>query len=1451
MRALGICCGASTIQAAQVYRDADVTTVEKSVRVPHEGNLREAFATLLASLTQFGDIDRICVTGRSFRSSVSLTSITEPMAVEHALAAEYPQGGFPRILISSGGESQLVYTIDREGHVASIRTGNKCASGTGEFFLQQIRRMGLGLDEAVAMAPRGTPHRIAGRCSVFCKSDCTHALNKGEPKENITSGLCLMMAEKVMELVKDLRCEHAAIVGGGTLNTAMVQFLRGRFARLDVPASAGIFEAYGAALWALENTCTELEPGANPVRHKTQAAFGAHPNLRSSMSLVDFKSGRRDSVKPGDVCILGLDVGSTTTKAVLMRKGDRAMLVSVYLRTNGNPVEASRNCYRSLQDQLQGTPVEIVGLGVTGSGRQIAALHALSDTVINEIIAHATAAAYFDPEVDTIFEIGGQDAKYTYLTGGVPSDYAMNEACSAGTGSFLEEAARETLNVRMEQIADLAMQGESPPNFRDECAAFISSDIKLAGQDGVSKNDILAGLVYSICLNYLNRVKGSRPIGRKVFMQGGVCYNRAVPMAMAALLKSPIIVPPEPGLMGAYGVALEVANRLDNGLAEGRQFDLASLIARQALRTGSFICAGGKEKCDRKCEIARIEVDGKSHAFGGACNRYYNLRSKSQVDAEELDLVALRQGLLYDALVASPSAADHGDGTPQRTVGLNRSFMTHSLFPLFHHFFHTMGFRVVLSESIDPQGLQRIEAAYCLPAQIGHGAFLSLLKMNVDYLFLPHIMQVPVPNVPTYSRLCVFAQGEPYYLRSTFREEIDSSTTTVLSPVLKMGQSYEQAEAVLVRMAQDIGMPAEKARRAFRAACTKQRHFERELQNRGRQALEYLDRHPGTFGIVLFGRPYNAFPSEANMGVPHKVASRGYLIIPHDMLPVEEQTVDKRMFWATGQRIMKAAKFVKDRENLFGFFITNFSCGPDSFILTYFRNLMGAKPSLTLELDQHTADAGIDTRVEAAIDIMQAYSRMSSKPQLARDPTYVQARFVDGPQPAVIASDGTRLSLKDPRVELIFPAMGSYGATAVAAILRRAGVNARALPTAGKDALLEGRKHASCKECLPYLVLTGSFLEYLNKPRDPRTVTLLFLPTGSGPCRLGQYFRALEQTIEKKELRNVAVMTLTDENGYCGMGQKNLLRAWQAIVTGDVFEDIRSLLTVAAKDRTQALATLDECWKQLMAYFGGRLSVRFTTLLSVISRDLSKIPLSRKPSDVPAVSLIGEYFVRKDDFSRMNIVDYLHSHGFMVRVAAAHEYLCYSNYVINTGLGEGRFSAREQFTLLLTAGVQEWWERRIKSVLAGSGLYTLEMTEVARTIRGVGHLINENFRGEAILTVGSALREIVDHSCGVIAIGPFGCMPSRVAEAILKKEMNVRGKRRVSGTRGASAGLQDDDALPFLSIETDGNPFPQTVEAGLEAFVLQARRLHEKLHVHVKQRRPALIGLPIPVGSAN
>jgi predicted CoA-substrate-specific enzyme activase len=1435
LKTLGVCLGASTVSLVEVLREGGAPRVGRHWLKPHEGDPKRTLVRALDEI-DVAAYDRIAATGRKFRRFVNLTSISEPEAVEAAYPFLKPAGTACPAVVSAGGETFMVYVLDRAGRIANVVTGNKCASGTGEFFLQQLRRMNVGLEEAAEWAAVQKPHHVSGRCSVFCKSDCTHATNKGIPKSQVTAGLCKMMANKILELLKKVERRDIMVVGGTARNGMMIEYLRREIPGLIVPEEAPFFEALGAALWALDHQ-TEPFPGRARLFLEGVASFDRLPPLESFAAQVDFKSMARGTLLPGDVCLLGLDVGSTTTKAVLIRRSDHALLASVYLRTNGDPVGASRRCYheilRQVREVVDPRAIRIAGLGVCGSGRQIAGLHALTDGVVNEIIAHATAAVYFDPQVDTLFEIGGQDAKYTYITNGVPSDYAMNEACSAGTGSFLEESAFETLGVPMDEIAAVALRGRRPPNFNDQCAAFIASDIKNAIHEGVAHEDIVAGLVYSICMNYVNRVKGNRPVGGKIFMQGGVCYNRAVPLAMAALVGKPIIVPPEPGLMGAFGVALEVAKRMASGLIPEGDFDLEALAGREVAYGRSFVCRGGKEKCDRRCGIAVIEVEGRKYPFGGACNRYYNLRHHVTHDVEELDLVRARQRLIFETHAAAPPPA------PRGRVGLNRSFLVNTYFPLYSHFFSRLGFEVVLPDRPTQEGIDQRSAAFCYPVELAHGFFDALLKSDppLDFIFLPHFKAVPNLKDPEshQSQVCPLVQGESYYLKAAFQpalERLARGGTRVVTPLLDFTRGIAAAETEMVAAARTMGIGRRAAREAFAFARERQEACAAAMRALGRRALERLEADPERFGVILFSRPYNGFAEEAHMGIPHKFASRGVPVIPLDCLELEGERSKRHMYWGMGKLILRAARRTAKHPQLFGTFITNFSCGPDSFVITYFRDIMGRKPSLTLELDSHTADAGLETRIEAFLDIVQAYRRLSARRLIpAAAGAFTPARtLLDAQSARVVTSAGEVLPMTDPRVTILIPSMGRLGTEAFAAILKGYGFNAQANRENDEAILKIGRANTSCKECLPLILTTGTLLSYIRNGKRPDEVLVYFMPTGSGPCRFGQYYIFMEDLIRRQQIPDVAVLALSSDNSYLGMDKNFERHAWWAVIVSDVMEDIRAMLLANAVDPAAAMAVFDAGWQVVLEAMARADFDLLKARLTEVAESLRALPLKRPVGEVPTVSLTGEIFVRRDSLSRQFLTERLAEKGFAAVCAPVAEWVHYCNYLVAKGFNQDPMTAMQKFALKLRTFFQGRYERQIKAILGRTGLVHTGTLDVGRLIENARPHISLNLTGEAILTVGGSLTEIIHHTCGVIAIGPFGCMPNRLSEAILSEAMTAAGKLATDPRNPAlRAVLTDLDELPFLAIETDGSPFPQLITAKLETFLLRAERLHARM----------------------
>jgi len=1444
--AMGLCLGASTLSMVLISRASGNNHRQTRPRIqivghgryPHEGDPR---GTLLSALSDFdpSECDKLAVTGRRFRGSVNLSSISEPEAVGYAYRFLKPEGIDCPAIVSAGGETFMVYALDAAGNIANVITGNKCASGTGEFFLQQLRRMNVTLEEASWWSETEKPYEVSGRCSVFCKSDCTHATNKGVPRSRVTAGLCKMMADKILDLLTKIPKHNIMLIGGTAKNKMMVSHLRRHIHGLIVPEQAPFFEALGSALWALDHS-TRPFSGTSSLFSETASRFDRLQPLNRFRSQVIFKTLERDTVDNGAVCLLGLDVGSTTTKAVLVRQADNALLASVYLRTNGDPVTASRRCYESLLDQISQSSdpatVRIVGLGVCGSGRQIAGLHAQTDGVINEIIAHCTAAVHFDPEVDTLFEIGGQDAKYTHITSGVASDYAMNEACSAGTGSFLEESAQETLGVRMQDIADFALQGESPPNFNDQCAAFIASDIKNAIHEGIRHGDIVAGLVYSICMNYTNRVKGNRPVGRRIFMQGGVCYNRAVPMAMAALVGKPIVVPPEPGLMGAFGVALEVKKRLNAGLLAPNCFNLEILKNRQASYGKRFRCRGGGSGCDRQCEITMVGIAGKSIPFGGACNRYYNLRKRIQVDADALDLVKKRQKLLLPE--PSPHSKNKSSPNVRPTVGINRSFLFYSYYRLYATFFTILGFDLHVPDSPSRQGIAERGAAFCYPVELSHGFFHRLISSDPppDYLFLPQIKSIPSEGIKTNSVLCPFVQGEPYFLRTTFRRHLDRAGFTdsrILSPVLDLTSGLAAARSPMIDTARKMGISRRQAAIAFARAVVVQNHCTSRIERMGRQALRDIAEDPQRTAAVIFGRPYNAYADEAHMGIPRKLASRGVLVLPLDCLPISNWPSKNHMYWGMGQRIMRAARLVANHPQLVGVYITNFSCGPDSFIITYFRDIMGLKPSLTLELDSHTADAGLETRIEAFLDVVTAWRHLQSPEgpaSVSRVFTPARSEFKNG-LPGVRTSSRRWLPLTDPRVTLLFPSMGKRSSEALAAVFAGEGIRSIAAQPADEAVLKRGRTSTTCKECLPLILTTGTLLDHLSRNRRSDEVVVYFMATGAGPCRFGQYIVFMEDLIRKRAIENVALFSLNSEDGYKGLSRRVHYRSWQSVVIADAMEDIRAMLLTNATDTHAALNQFEKEWNLLIHAIKSRRPGVIDRQLARTARKISAIRLRRPVEAVPIIALVGEIFVRRDGISRQFIAERLARRGFACVTAPVAEWIHYTDWLVTKGLSyNGNMTWWERFGFMLKRRTMRKTEARIKQTLARSGLIHNNVIDIPQIIRQAHPHLPPDHLGEAILTVGSALSEVVSHACGVIAIGPFGCMPNRIAESILNEVMTAADKLKATpGNRQVQNALAGMEDLPFLAIESDGSPFPQIIDAKLEAFCLRAWRLHERI----------------------
>ncbi len=1384
--------------------------------LPHEGNPAATLARLFERIgLQPAPNLRGLVTGTEGRHRIALPDTIAAIAVERALDALDLR---PRAVVSMGGEDLVVYVLNAQGRIVNTYAGNKCASGTGEFLRQQLGRMNLRIEDVNEICQGASVHPISARCSVFMKSDCTHRLNKGEAsKADVALSLSKVMADKVAEFLTKAKLSsgQVVVIGGVTRNRHLIDFIRKGNPAIDfvVPDQAPYFEAFGAAHLARDRG-HDLPPLAELVRPGAALIFKTYPPLSESSDKVRHAPSRRAPYDPQAQYVLGVDGGSTTTKVALVNATTLEIVAEHYGRTHGDPVAALRQCLRELRKQLGDHQPRIRLAATTGSSRELLGVFLETAGVYNEIIAHTVGTTYFEKDVDTIFEIGGQDAKYVLINNGVPVDYAMNEACSAGTGSFLEESAAGDLSIESApEIGPIALEARAPLKFGEHCSAFINSDIRKAIQQGAAREDIVAGLVFSIVANYLNRVVGNRSIGNHIVLQGGVAKNPAIPLAFAQMTGKTITVPPDPELMGCFGVARLALKKEAEGLLEAGEFDIDALIAKEIAYRKEFTC----KSCENLCTIRRLEVGKRTYPFGGRCSLYTNQRKKRTIRADDaVDYTQERRRMLFEEFAPPP---DSLQPRTSRVVGIPMAFTVHSLWPFYSWFFHTLGVRVVASSRIVPEGIARQESNYCFPTEIAHGAIQDVLDQGVDNVFLPHFRDMPsTENV--HACVCPLTQGLPYFARQAFGLRDDQ----ILRPLLSLGDGFEVSRDAFERVAVQLGFTRPEGSHAYDVGIAQLQRFLNAYRTLGRKVLEEVRSNPDRVYIALLGRPYNAFTRDANMGIPRKFTSQGVTLIPFDMIYEDDAEIPPNNYWYFGQQNMKAVQQVKKTGNLYQTWVSNFSCAPDSFLLHYVRWLMGQKPYLVLEIDSHTADAGLDTRVEAFLDIVESYRRhvqpAPDKPFRRRYSIALKEEFCD----VVDHKTGRRLDIRDPQVHLVWPSMGDLSTEVMDAAARRQGIASTHLPLPDVHSTQLARNVASGKECIPALLVLGSILKFFkeHEPNKGDDVYVVFVPSTLGPCRTGQYHVFFDRLFEEMGWENVVLLVANSENSYRELGSTFNQDVWRALVLGDYFTDMRTSLRLLARDPAAAMAVFEWVWRDVKEALTAGPKELDRALVSAANR-LARIPRKGRLEDLPKVLIVGEIYVRRDNFSVDEICEALISKGIYPKVTGVTEWFHYTDFARKFIL-EGRRRRAGWLQTLRDGGlkdeavylVEKAWkdivEDKIASILKPTGLIPHVPHDMNRIIgEGQKEFVHPEMESEATVSPAVGAAAMGEGYSGVAIIAPFGCLPGRLIEGVYAPWAKARD-------------------YPVLALENDGQPYPPNIVSRIEVFAHNVLRFEATEH---------------------
>lgn len=969
-------------------------------RRSHGRSLDVARSTLIELIDSApsGSIGGVGMTGSGapdLARALGALFVNEIIAQARSAIERYPH---INTLIEMGGADSKLLRFKR-GKDGSISLGDfsmndMCAAGTGSFLDQQAARMGYEIAEefgSMALKARRAP-RIAGRCSVFAKSDMIHLQQVGTPDYEIIAGLCHALARSYISNVgrgKEF-ITPIGFVGGVASNSGVVKALREELglneADLFIPAESAISGAIGAAslarssaksfkFGAIENIIDALD------RHvETEADVS---RARASLARLDDRFNdqfHRTSIRAiadqdGPIpCYIGIDIGSLSTNVVAI-DSDGELIARRYLRTKSRPIEAVTIGLKEIGDELDGKVIPL-GVGTTGSGRYMIGDLVGADIVRNEITAQATAAVWFHPEVDTIFEIGGQDSKYISLENGAVVDFEMNKVCAAGTGSFIEErAGKFDLSIEHD-FARSAFDARAPGKFGDRCAVFIESDLLASQQKGMSKEDLTAGLSYSIVTNYLNRVVGSRKIGSNILFQGGVAWNKAIVAAFEAKLGVKIKTPPHHDVTGAIGAAL-IAKRAREKSENPQPSRFVGFdLSERKYKVTTFEC----KACDNVCSVSRAKFENDTHIYGARCDLFDSKASARQIDAsgegvDIPDLFSEREKYLFGDYLTkknfSRPARTNGVAAPIR-IGLPRALYFYEHFPFWSTYLEELGFEVVLSgktnKNLIKEAIETVKAETCFPIKIVYGHIVDLLGKEVDYIFFPSTITANSGQTKFQtSQTCPLAQSAPYMVKGAIEARY------LIPPVYFQSADRELANSLAEWMRSEfthLGRGALK--RAYNKARAAQDRFHERARRRGREVIaETIKR--GSRPVVLISRSYNGCDSGLNLDLPRKLRAMGKVAAPLDFIELDEDTIaadNPDMYWRSGQKMIAAAEFIRSNEMIDGVMISSFKCGPDSFIEYHVHDRLKGKPVLALEIDEHSADAGAVTRLEAYFDSM-------------------------------------------------------------------------------------------------------------------------------------------------------------------------------------------------------------------------------------------------------------------------------------------------------------------------------------------------------------------------------------------------------------------------------------------------------------------------------------------------
>lgn len=1331
----------------------------------------------------------VAFTGSGGKKAVNIlggTYVNEIIAQSMSVSELLPHA---RTIIEMGGEdSKLIFMqnghIDAKSYLNDFAMNSLCAAGTGSFLDQQAKRIGVDIkDEFGKLALKSeNPPRVAGRCSVFAKSDMIHLQQVATPLHDIVAGLCFAVARNFKSTLGRGKTFSTPVIfqGGVAANQGMVkafkQILNLSDNEFHVPDYHASMGAIGAVLHLLNNgkvnglqfDFNKLELYLN--KQDTTNYSGLKP-LEKRKYIINKEVLNIKNRKEKVEVYLGIDVGSLSTNLVLIDK-DVNVISRRYLSTAGKPLDAIRRGLQEINDEI-GSRVKVIGVGTTGSGRYLTGDFVGADTIQNEITAQATATIRFDPEVDTIFEIGGQDSKYIRIENGVVTDFEMNKVCAAGTGSFLEEQA-EKLNINIKNdFQELGFQAGHPSKLGERCTVFMESDLNSLLQKGYEKENLIAGLAYSVVQNYINRVVRDKPIGNKIYFQGGVTNNKAVISAFESITGKQIHIPPHFDITGAIGAAmLAKENMSDKQKTRFKGFE----VSKVPYTTDKFIC----KKCANHCEIRRIKIkDEKPLFYGGICD-IYEIEERKGKGKDLPNLFKERLEMLLGDYKEEKK-------TGTTTIGIPRGLMLfYQQFPFWRIFFESLGFSVVLSDESNKQilteSIEMMTCETCLPVELIHGHVKNLLKKNVDYIFLPFIVNVLADeNNPTSNCNCPWIQSHPFMIKAALNDYAEKEKLLIPTFHQKyFNTAFKQELSGFITDKFKISVNHIKL--ALDNAIQAQDLFEQKLKKRGETILHNLPADKMSF--VILGRPYNTGDPMQNLSLTEKLLNMDVLPIPLDFLPLENENIFDdypNMYWPNGRKILQGARIVSKNNQLNVIYLGNFRCGPDTFIQHFVKNELRQKPYLHLEVDEHSADAGMITRIEAFIDSLKGIKKKKAAP--------------------LVSANMKQKDITYNERTIYFP-YARDTVHAFAAACRYVGQKAEVLPMQDEKDIELGRKYTNGQECFPLVATTGSFLRKLMEPGTDPKKAAFFMPDHNGPCRFGGYNKVQRLIFDKLGYSEAEIVHPSNEDSYASIvpGQSTRWRkaTWKGIIAIDLLRKMqqqrRPYEKIKGTTDTVYVDSLNQVIKSIE--IGGKDLTGVMKQAAIRFRSIDTVNGFRKP----VVAIVGEIFMRDNHFCSCQLVKRLEDLGAETLMAPFGEWIHYSTY---------RYKRDSKWKKdhggLIKSKLQSFYQHYVEENLNKAVKEHFPLDEDLRVKDMLAHsnkYIHQDYDGDPPLALGTASILSKTYVSGIVNILPFTCLPGTLNTSV------------------SEVFRKDNDQLPWENFAYDGQE-DTSLDTRLQAFMHQ------------------------------